>query len=45
MGRGGELGDKVVFIGGNHSMSVSVEDCPGCVKDSIYFTNAYLEGS
>ncbi|RVW34973.1 hypothetical protein CK203_092546 [Vitis vinifera] len=29
------LGDQVVFLGGNHSMSLRVGDCPGCVKDSI----------
>ena len=37
------LGDQVVFLGGNHSMSLRVGDCPGCVKDSIYFTDSYWE--
>ncbi|XP_034686609.1 F-box protein At2g26160-like [Vitis riparia] len=38
------LGDQVVFLGGNHSMSLRVGDCPGCVKDTIYFTDSYWEG-
>ena len=37
------LGDQIVFVGGNHSMSLRVEDCPGCIKDSIYFTDSYWE--
>ena len=37
------LGDQVLFLGGNNSISLRVEDCPGCIKDSIYFTDSYWE--
>ena len=37
------LGDWIEFVGGNHSMSLRPEDCPGCVRDSIYFTESYCK--
>ena len=37
------LGDRVLFLGGNHSMSVSTNDFPECKRNSIYFTDHYWE--
>ncbi|CAK9167774.1 unnamed protein product [Ilex paraguariensis] len=37
------LEDRALFVGGNHSMSISALDFPECKKNSIYFTDDYLE--
>ena len=37
------LGDQVVFLGGNQSISLRAEDCPGCLNNSIYFTDSSWE--
>ncbi|KAK0576198.1 hypothetical protein LWI29_013601 [Acer saccharum] len=39
------LGDKMLFIGENSSLSLSASDFPGCVSDSIYYTDDYSEGN
>ncbi|KAH7527281.1 hypothetical protein ACOSP7_011226 [Xanthoceras sorbifolium] len=39
------LGDKVLFIGENSSLSLSASDFPGCGRDSIYYTDDYSEGN
>lgn len=33
------LGDVVIFLGGNHSMSLSIKDLQGCESNSIYYTD------
>lgn len=35
------LEDRVLFIGANHSASVSVSNCGGREQNSIYFTDDY----
>ncbi|KAA8531699.1 hypothetical protein F0562_006584 [Nyssa sinensis] len=37
------LSDRVLFLGANHSMSLSAVDFPECKKNSIYFTDDYWE--
>ncbi|KAK9288329.1 hypothetical protein L1049_016780 [Liquidambar formosana] len=37
------LGDRCLFLGGNHSMSLSVGEFSSCKADSIYFTDDYWE--
>ncbi|GAA0142247.1 hypothetical protein LIER_03193 [Lithospermum erythrorhizon] len=33
------LDDQMLFIGGNHSFSLSAKNCVGCNENSIYFTD------
>ncbi|KAL2469477.1 F-box family protein with a domain of unknown function (DUF295) [Abeliophyllum distichum] len=35
------LNDSALFVGGNHSVSLSVKEHPGCKANSIYFTDDY----
>ncbi|GLT42093.1 hypothetical protein SLA2020_161130 [Shorea laevis] len=35
------LGDRSLFLGGNHSISISTKDLPTCKRNSIYFTDDY----
>lgn len=39
------LGDCVLFIGGNSSVSLSASDFVGCLRDCIYFTDDYSESN
>ncbi|KAM6543586.1 hypothetical protein CsatB_008033 [Cannabis sativa] len=38
-----DLGDQMLFIGKNSSLSISASDFPGCVGNCIYFTDDYSE--
>ncbi|XP_041023182.1 putative F-box protein At1g65770 [Juglans microcarpa x Juglans regia] len=33
------LGDRVIFVGGNYSMSLSIHDLEGCESNTIYFSD------
>ncbi|KAL3507215.1 hypothetical protein ACH5RR_032599 [Cinchona calisaya] len=37
------IGDRLIFVGVNQSVSFSAKDFPGCEKNSIYFTDDYWE--
>ncbi|XP_024177691.1 F-box protein At2g26160-like [Rosa chinensis] len=37
------IGDKALFVGGNHSMCVSASNFPGCQPNSIYYTDDLIE--
>ncbi|KAL2463454.1 F-box protein SKIP23 [Forsythia ovata] len=37
------LDDRALFVGGNHSVSLSVKEHPGCNANSIYFTDDYWD--
>ncbi|XP_059669910.1 F-box protein At2g26160-like [Cornus florida] len=39
------LGDRVLFMGQNHSVSLSAHDFPGLRENSIYFTAQSIENS
>lgn len=39
------LGDRVLFVGGNSSLSFSAADFEGCCADCIYFTDDYSESN
>lgn len=38
-----ELGDGMLFIGQNSSLSLSASDFPGCIGNCIYFTDDYSD--
>ncbi|XP_059635844.1 uncharacterized protein LOC132278026 [Cornus florida] len=38
------LGDRALFVGSNHSFSLSTCHYPELMKNSIYFTDHFLEG-
>lgn len=39
------LGDRVLFLGGNQSMSFSARDLPGCEENLIYFTPSHPQNN
>ncbi|KAK7351787.1 hypothetical protein VNO77_11481 [Canavalia gladiata] len=39
------LGEQVLFVGGNSSLSFSASDFSGCSADCIYFTDDYSESN
>ncbi|XP_061361303.1 F-box protein SKIP23-like [Gastrolobium bilobum] len=39
------LGDRMLFIGGNSSLSFSASDFVGCFADCIYYTDDYSESN
>ncbi|KAK9287891.1 hypothetical protein L1049_016334 [Liquidambar formosana] len=39
------LGDGCLFIGENHSLSLSAQDAPHCKENSIYFFDLQLRDS
>lgn len=39
------LGDRMLFIGENSSLSLSASDFPGCVGNCIYYTDDYCESN
>ena len=37
------LGDKILFVGDNQSMSILASNFPGCQPNSIYFTDDFID--